>query len=76
MRMWPDILRSRQLLSHSSGATYSFLPNTMKYDVQRGRKHPQITNAPTLLERFDNPLIAEPGESWMYSTGRHSLNNS
>lgn len=65
-----NIIRCRQLLTHSSGTAYGFLPDIIKYDTQRGRQHPQVSNAPTILERCDMPLIAEPGESWMYSTGQ------
>jgi CubicO group peptidase (beta-lactamase class C family) len=41
----------------------------MKYDLQRGRKHPDVALAPTILERCDTTLIAQPGSSWMYSVG-------
>lgn len=59
----------RQLLTHSSGATYSMIPDMIKMEKQRGRWGKHIDNAGTILERYDLPLIAQPGESWMYSPG-------
>ncbi|KAK3634606.1 hypothetical protein LTR56_015186 [Elasticomyces elasticus] len=57
----------RQLLTHSSGATYGMMhPRIMKYAEQQGR--PTMGGA-TVVERFNDPLTYQPGESWMYSAG-------
>lgn len=41
----------------------------MKYQMQRGRFGGHVDNAPTILDRFNHPLVFEPGESWAYSPG-------
>ncbi|KAI8940811.1 hypothetical protein NX059_002073 [Plenodomus lindquistii] len=56
----------RLLLSHSAGLSYdSFDPKTMAW--LRYHKQPMRSSG-KLLERFDLPLIFEPGESWVYGS--------
>jgi CubicO group peptidase (beta-lactamase class C family) len=62
------IFFERQLLSHSSGAAYPFTPELLKYQGSKG-KTVDSPNAPTLNERYDLPLIFEPGTSWAYGPG-------
>lgn len=59
----------RHLLSHSSGTTYSFHPLIMQYQIQHNRFGSHIDNSPTILDRYNHPLVSEPGESWAYSPG-------
>lgn len=62
----------RQLLTHSSGATYAFmnlgtgLADLFQYLDHAGR---HMDDGATVKERFDLPLVYEPGEGWAYSTG-------
>lgn len=54
----------RLLLTHSSGLTYdSMHPQIMAW--LQYHKQPLRTSG-RLLERFNVPLVFEPGESWMY----------
>lgn len=60
----------RHLLTHSAGVCIPpIAPDVIKYLTQKGQWQEGQENAPTILERFDAPMIYEPGESWMYSTG-------
>lgn len=56
----------RNLLTHSSGAVYPEMDsNLVKLRAQRG-------GPPTgglVSDHFDSPLLAEPGEGWMYGVG-------
>jgi CubicO group peptidase (beta-lactamase class C family) len=58
-------ITARHLLSHTSGFTYPFLhPLIMKW-----KKTPEgLANAesPKIVEKFNNPLIFEPGHGWAY----------
>jgi CubicO group peptidase (beta-lactamase class C family) len=57
----------RHLLTHSSGLTYDGLhPKNMAWLAYHKR---EPSTAGKLLERFDSPLLFEPGESWMYGPG-------
>lgn len=62
----------RHLLTHSSGAGYAFmqpnpeLPDLVKYLDHVGR---HMDDGATVNERFDTPLVYEPGEGWNYGTG-------
>ncbi|KAH8733233.1 beta-lactamase/transpeptidase-like protein [Phaeosphaeriaceae sp. PMI808] len=54
----------KHLLTHSSGLTYDvFHPKTLAWLAYHKRKP---NSSGKLLERFDTPLVAEPGESWAY----------
>ncbi|KAH7345876.1 beta-lactamase/transpeptidase-like protein [Pyrenochaeta sp. MPI-SDFR-AT-0127] len=54
----------RLLLTHSSGLTYDAThPKALAWLSYHNRK-PGTSGK--LLERFDTPLMFEPGESWMY----------
>jgi CubicO group peptidase (beta-lactamase class C family) len=60
----------RQLLTHSSGLSYGFHPNIVRYQAYRGRStNVELGNEPTVTTRFDLPLVFEPGTGWMYGTG-------
>lgn len=60
----------RHLLTHSAGLAIPLIaPDVVKYLQQKGQWQKGQENAPTILQRFDAPMIYEPGESWMYSTG-------
>ncbi|GIZ45088.1 hypothetical protein CKM354_000827100 [Cercospora kikuchii] len=59
----------RQLLLHSSGHTYGFHPNIMKYEASRGKAPGAYALQATIPERYDTPLAFEPGTSWSYSPG-------
>lgn len=71
------ILKPRQnpitlthLLAHSSGHTYSFHPDIIKYvAVTTGQPAPMSAMQATIVERYDTPLAFEPGTSWAYSPG-------
>lgn len=41
----------------------------MKYQMQNGRWGGHVDNSPTILDRYNHPLVYEPGESWAYSPG-------
>jgi len=58
----------RQLLSHTSGSGYPFTPELLKYLGSKGLKA-DSPNAPTITERYDLPLLFEPGTSWAYGPG-------
>ena len=45
----------RSLLTHSSGANYMLLPDTIKHQMQRGRDPQQQVNAGTILVRIILP---------------------
>lgn len=54
----------RTLLTHTSGLTYdSMHPKLLAWLAYHGRKSDASAN---LLQRFNAPLIFEPGASWMY----------
>lgn len=60
----------RQLLSHSSGASYpQFHPGVIKHLGAKGVDAMKMGILPTITERFDAPMVAQPGEGWMYSPG-------
>lgn len=60
----------RHLLTHSAGTVIPLIsPDVVKYLTQQGKWSKWMENAPKILERFDTPMIYEPGESWMYSVG-------
>ena len=57
----------RLLLTHSSGACYDAVsPHILKYIKQKGLK---LETAGTIVDRYDIPLLFEPGESWIYGPG-------
>ncbi|KAF2031442.1 beta-lactamase/transpeptidase-like protein [Setomelanomma holmii] len=57
----------RHLLTHSSGLTYDAThPKTMAWLTYHKR---EPGSSKKLLERFNAPLVFEPGESWMYGPG-------
>jgi CubicO group peptidase (beta-lactamase class C family) len=57
----------RLLLTHSAGMAYDlFSPPMMKWRKFNGQP---IAPGTTLLERYLNPLLYEPGTSWEYSPG-------
>lgn len=60
-------LRSRLLLSHSSGMCYDLMdPLLLKWRTNRN----EIPGpAATIEERCNGPLLFEPGTSWMYGMG-------
>lgn len=54
----------RLLLSHSSGFTYDSMdPRTLGW-LKYHKREPRTGGK--ILERFNVPLVFEPGESWMY----------
>jgi len=54
----------RHLLTHSAGCAYDGgAPTLIKYQKQRGR---ELGVGPTVPERYDYPLLFEPGTGWMY----------
>ncbi|KAF1933623.1 beta-lactamase family protein [Didymella exigua CBS 183.55] len=56
----------RTLLTHTSGLTYDhFHPKLLAWCAYHGRKPNTGTK---ILERYDAPLMFEPGESWMYGS--------
>lgn len=59
----------RTLLTHSSGATYPMLPDIIKHQQQKGQWGSHVEKAGKIVDRYTCAMIAEPGESWMYSTG-------
>ncbi|KAL7755529.1 hypothetical protein ACKLNR_014627 [Fusarium oxysporum f. sp. zingiberi] len=64
-RQYPITLR--HLLTHSSGAGYSpYNSNLARYQRYRGI---QPSQGSTIEERFDFPLLFEPGQGWEYGCG-------
>jgi CubicO group peptidase (beta-lactamase class C family) len=63
----------RHLLTHSAGTAYPFLaPSLVQWYSAVGKPMPvPLTpgSAKTVDERFDYPLIFEPGTSWTYGSG-------
>ncbi|EED14996.1 transesterase (LovD), putative [Talaromyces stipitatus ATCC 10500] len=58
----------RQLLSHSSGLAYAFLsPTIQAYNQSKGI--PEFQSWETVTKSFSDPLIAQPGTIWCYSSG-------
>lgn len=54
----------RLLLTHSSGLTYeAFHPKALAWLAYHNR---ELGTSGKLLERFDTPLMFEPGDAWMY----------
>ena len=57
----------RSLLTHTSGLSYDGMhPSLLAWCAHTGRAP---TTGATLLERFNPPLVFEPGSSWMYGAG-------
>lgn len=56
------------MLLHTSGVSYAFTPELMKYNKLQGRG-PAEQNAATIPARFNYPLSFEPGTSWTYGPG-------
>lgn len=59
----------RQLLTHSAGAGYTFVPGSplKRYQTQvLGRS--SLVQGATVDERFDQPLLYQPGEGWAYGS--------
>jgi CubicO group peptidase (beta-lactamase class C family) len=57
----------RHLLTHSYGQVYDFRGGlTLKYQMWRKRA---LSWGPTVEDRFDTPLVYEPGEGFGYSPG-------
>lgn len=55
----------RMLLTHSSGMSYDiFDPVLQKYRAAMGQK---VAPGATIAERYDCPLLFEPGTAWGYS---------
>lgn len=60
------IMTLRHLLTHSSGLTYDTMhPKALAWLEYHKRKPAMSKN---LLERFNTPLMFEPGDSWMYGS--------
>ncbi|KAB8304956.1 hypothetical protein EYC80_004273 [Monilinia laxa] len=58
----------RQLLTHTSGLAYDkFTPELMKWRVSRGET--ASLTAGTIEYRYKIPLMFEPGQGFIYSTG-------
>jgi len=58
-------LTLRMLLTHSSGMSYDiFDPALQKYRAAMGQK---VAPGTTIAERYDCPLVYEPGTAWGYS---------
>lgn len=57
----------RQLLTHSSGAGYSFMnPKLQQYAKYTGKT---VTESSTIDDIFDWPLLYQPAEGWAYGAG-------
>ena len=57
----------RLLLTHSSGLTYEGMhPKTLAWLKYHEKK---MNASPTVVGRFDAPLVFEPGDSWAYGPG-------
>ncbi|KAF7521183.1 hypothetical protein G7054_g12529 [Neopestalotiopsis clavispora] len=59
----------RQLLTHSAGAGYTFVPGSplKRYQTQvLGRS--SLVQGATVDERFDQPLLYQSGEGWAYGS--------
>ncbi|OBT86955.1 hypothetical protein VE02_04566 [Pseudogymnoascus sp. 03VT05] len=57
----------RLLLTHSSGAGYSFMdPKLQQYAKYTGKS---VAESSTVDDIFDWPLIYQPGEGWAYGAG-------
>jgi CubicO group peptidase (beta-lactamase class C family) len=55
----------RHLLTHSSGLTYDMMhPSNVAWLKYHGKK---AGTSGKLLERYDSPLVFEPGTGWCYS---------
>jgi CubicO group peptidase (beta-lactamase class C family) len=54
----------RHLLTHSAGTGYDFSNDELLRVQAFNRKH--LSSQPTIEQRFDLPLLFEPGESWNY----------
>jgi CubicO group peptidase (beta-lactamase class C family) len=61
-------ITARQLLSHTSGIGYRFThPLLTRWaKSEEGRKH---QNSYIVTERYDQPLVFEPGTGWLYGAG-------
>ncbi|KAK7435823.1 hypothetical protein CaCOL14_008290 [Colletotrichum acutatum] len=58
----------RHLLTHSAGTSYYFQNKDLRRLRSLRGKLP-ATLEPTIEERFDDPLLFEPGEGWDYGCG-------
>ncbi|ETS79418.1 hypothetical protein PFICI_09271 [Pestalotiopsis fici W106-1] len=58
----------RQLLTHSAGAGYTFVPGSPLKRYQTKVLGRPLVQGATIDERFDQPLLYEPGEGWAYSS--------
>ncbi|KAL4862484.1 beta-lactamase/transpeptidase-like protein [Aspergillus spectabilis] len=57
----------RKLLTHTSGFTYSLMsPNLQRWAAYHGKN---IDHTQGTYESITYPLVAEPGEEWMYGPG-------
>jgi CubicO group peptidase (beta-lactamase class C family) len=57
----------RQLLTHSSGAGYTFMdPKLQQYAEYTGKS---VSESSTVDDIFDWPLVYQPGEGWAYGAG-------
>lgn len=62
-----EAITLRSLLTHTSGLSYDGMhPSLLAWCAHTGRVP---TTGSTLLERFNAPLVFEPGSSWMYGAG-------
>ena len=57
----------RQLLTHSCGAGYAFMQEPLAKYVSHMGKSPIAGS--TVVERFDHPILYEPGSGWNYGSG-------
>lgn len=57
----------RTLLTHTSGLTYDAMHPKLLAWLAYYKREPTVGKH--LLQRFDAPLVFEPGESWMYGCG-------
>ncbi|KAK1532803.1 beta-lactamase [Colletotrichum costaricense] len=58
----------RHLLTHSAGTSYYFQNKDLKR-LRSLRGNLPATLEPTIEERYDDPLLFEPGEGWDYGCG-------
>ncbi|KAF2468671.1 beta-lactamase/transpeptidase-like protein [Lindgomyces ingoldianus] len=57
----------KQLLNHTSGLTYDFFPELLRWRKSRGES--PLTSRGPITEIFTHPLIFEPGTSFAYGPG-------
>ncbi|KAH6646068.1 beta-lactamase/transpeptidase-like protein [Truncatella angustata] len=63
----------RLLLTHSTGAGYTFTPGSVLAEYRTRIQGGGILDGATVNARFDFPLLYEPGEDWEYG---HSIDRA